>query len=68
MTPAPTTGPSRAPPLCRLGSTRHAGASAHAIAGWVGTRALLKHTINDDEAARFYRRFGSLPSPLTEQK
>lgn len=38
-----------------------------AIAEQAGIRALLTHPI-DDEAARFYQRFGFMPSPLREQQ
>jgi GNAT superfamily N-acetyltransferase len=38
-----------------------------AISGQAGIRALLTHSI-DDEAARFYQRFGFIPSPLREQQ
>lgn len=37
------------------------------IADQAGVRALLTHPI-DDEASRFYRRFGFEPSPLREQQ
>ncbi len=37
------------------------------IAEQVGIRALLTHPI-DDAAARFYARFGFMPSPLREQQ
>jgi GNAT superfamily N-acetyltransferase len=37
------------------------------IAEQAGIRALLTHP-SDDEAARFYRRFGFMPSPLREQQ
>ena len=37
------------------------------IAEQAGIRALLTHPI-DDNAARFYRRFGFVPSPLAEQQ
>jgi GNAT superfamily N-acetyltransferase len=38
-----------------------------AIAEQAGIRALLTHPI-DEEAARFYQRFGFIPSPLREQQ
>lgn len=38
-----------------------------AIADVAGVRALLTHPI-DDEASRFYRRFGFEPSPICEQQ
>ena len=38
-----------------------------AIADVAGVRALLTHPI-DDEASRFYRRFGFEPSPIREQQ
>lgn len=38
-----------------------------AIADEAGIRALLTHPI-DDDAARFYQRFGFIPSPLREQQ
>lgn len=38
-----------------------------AIAEQAGVRALLTHPI-DEEAARFYRRFGFEPSPVREQQ
>ena len=38
-----------------------------AISEQAGIRALLTHPI-DGEAARFYQRFGFLPSPLREQQ
>ena len=38
-----------------------------AISEQAGIRALLTHPI-DDDAARFYQRFGFLPSPLREQQ
>lgn len=38
-----------------------------AISEQAGIRALLTHPI-DDDAARFYKRFGFLPSPLREQQ
>lgn len=38
-----------------------------AIADQAGVRALLTHPI-DDEAARFYQRFGFEPSPMREQQ
>ncbi|MGA7981947.1 MAG: GNAT family N-acetyltransferase [Chromatiaceae bacterium] len=37
------------------------------IAEQAGIRALLTHPI-DDNAARFYQRFGFMPSPLREQQ
>jgi len=37
------------------------------LADQAGIRALLTHPI-DDDAARFYRRFGFEPSPLREQQ
>jgi hypothetical protein len=37
------------------------------IAEQAGIRALLTHPI-DGEAARFYRRFGFIPSPLRERQ
>lgn len=37
------------------------------ISEQAGIRALLTHPI-DDDAARFYRRFGFAPSPLREQQ
>jgi GNAT superfamily N-acetyltransferase len=37
------------------------------IAEQAGVRAMLTHPI-DDEAARFYTRFGFVPSPLREQQ
>jgi predicted N-acetyltransferase YhbS len=37
------------------------------IAEQAGIRAMLTHPI-DDEAARFYRRFGFIASPLQEQQ
>ena len=37
------------------------------IAEVAGVRALLTHPI-DDEASRFYQRFGFEPSPLREQQ
>ena len=37
------------------------------IAEQAGIRALLTHPI-DDEAARFYQRFGFVPSPLREEQ
>lgn len=37
------------------------------IAGQAGIRALLTHPI-DDDAARFYTRFGLISSPLREQQ
>ncbi len=37
------------------------------IAEQAGIRALLTHPI-DDQAARFYRRFGFIPSPLREHQ
>lgn len=37
------------------------------IAEQAGVRAMLAHPI-DDEAARFYTRFGFVPSPLREQQ
>ena len=38
-----------------------------AIADQAGVRALLTHPI-DEEASRFYRRFGFEPSPMREQQ
>jgi GNAT superfamily N-acetyltransferase len=38
-----------------------------AIADQAGVRALLTHPI-DEDAARFYRRFGFEPSPIREQQ
>jgi GNAT superfamily N-acetyltransferase len=38
-----------------------------AIAEQAGIRALLTHPI-DNEAARFYERFGFMPSPLREEQ
>lgn len=38
-----------------------------AISEQAGIRALLTHPI-DDDAARFYQRFGFMPSPLQEQQ
>jgi len=38
-----------------------------AISEQAGIRALLTHPI-DDDAARFYQRFGFTPSPLREQQ
>lgn len=38
-----------------------------AIAEQAGIRALLTHPI-DDEAERFYQRFGFIPSPVREQQ
>jgi GNAT superfamily N-acetyltransferase len=38
-----------------------------AISEQVGIRALLTHPI-DEDAARFYQRFGFIPSPLREQQ
>lgn len=38
-----------------------------AIADQAGVRALLTHSI-DDQAARFYQRFGFEPSPMREQQ
>lgn len=38
-----------------------------ALADQAGIRALLAHPI-DDNAARFYQRFGFMPSPLREQQ
>jgi GNAT superfamily N-acetyltransferase len=38
-----------------------------AIAEQAGIRAMLTHPI-DDEAARFYQRFGFMPSPLREEQ
>ena len=37
------------------------------IAGQVSIRAMLTHPI-DEEAARFYTRFGFIASPLREQQ
>ena len=37
------------------------------IAGQAGIRAMLTHPI-DEEAARFYTRFGFIASPLREQQ
>jgi predicted N-acetyltransferase YhbS len=37
------------------------------IADQAGVRALLTHPI-DEDAARFYRRFGFEPSPIREQQ
>lgn len=38
-----------------------------AIAEQAGVRAMLTHPLNED-AARFYARFGFIPSPLREQQ
>lgn len=41
--------------------------AAKVVPGQAGIRAMLTHPLGE-EAARFYARFGSIPSPLREQQ
>ena len=50
-----------------IGMLQEAIRRTAAIADQAGVRALLTHPI-DDEASRFYQRFGFEPSPIREQQ
>ena len=50
-----------------IGMLQEAIRRSVAIADQAGVRALLTHPI-DDQAARFYQRFGFEPSPMREQQ